>query len=72
MLVELEYRKHRDLGYYARRLDRNAKYLSRRIKEETGQTATDWIDKRVILDAEAQLLSTQQTILEVSECFANH
>ena len=48
-------------------LNRNAKYLSRHIKEETGQTATVWIDKCVILDAEAQLLSTKQTILEISE-----
>ena len=66
-LVEQEYRHHRGLDYYARRLNRNAKYLSRHIKEETGQTATDWIDKCVILDAEAQLLSTKQTILEISE-----
>ena len=66
-LVEREYRNHRELDYYARRLDRNAKYLSRRIKEETGQTATDWIDKCVILDAEAQLLSTKQSIREISE-----
>ena len=66
-LVEREYRDHRELDYYARRLNRNAKYLSRHIKEETGQTATDWIDKCVILDAEAQLLSTKQSILEISE-----
>ena len=66
-LVEREYRNHRELDYYARRLNRNAKYLSRHIKEETGQTATDWIDKCVILDAEAQLLFTKQTILEISE-----
>ncbi len=66
-LVEREYRHHRGLDYYARRLNRNAKYLSRHIQEETGQTATDWIDKCVILDAEAQLLSTKQTILEISE-----
>lgn len=66
-LVEQEYRNHRNLEYYALRLSRIAKYLSRHIKEVTGQTATDWIDKCVILDAEAQLFSTKQTILEISE-----
>jgi len=66
-LVEREYRNHRQLDYYARELGRNAKYLSRHIKEETGRNATDWIDQCVILDAEAQLLSTKKTILEISE-----
>nr|MCR5548931.1 AraC family transcriptional regulator [Bacteroidales bacterium] len=28
---------------------------------------TEWIDKCVILDAEAQLLSSKRTILEISE-----
>ena len=65
--MEREYRHHRGLDYYARKLNQNVKYLPRHIKEETGQTATGWIDKCVILDAEAQLLSTEQTILEISE-----
>ncbi|MCR4823797.1 MAG: helix-turn-helix domain-containing protein [Bacteroidales bacterium] len=66
-LVEKQYREHRQLDYYAGELGRSPKYLSRRIKEETGQNATDWIDRCVILDAEAQLLSTKKTVLEVSD-----
>ncbi|MBO6239191.1 MAG: AraC family transcriptional regulator, partial [Bacteroidales bacterium] len=66
-LVENQYREHRDLGHYAAALDRSIKYLSRHIKEETGLNATDWIDRCVILDAQAQLLSTQKTIREISE-----
>jgi len=66
-LVEREYRTHRQLGYYAGILGRSTKYLSRRIKEDTGHNATDWIDRCVILDAQAQLVSTRKTVLEISD-----
>jgi len=66
-MAEREYRQSRQLGYYAARLGRSTKYLSRRIKEETGHNATDWIDRCVIMDAQAQLASTRKTILEISD-----
>jgi len=66
-LVEKEYRSHRQLSYYAAAMGRSSKYLSRKVKEETGTNATDWIDRCVFLDAEAQLLSTNRTILEISD-----
>jgi len=66
LLVEKEYRNHRQLDYYARELGYNTKYLSRRIKEETGKNATDWIERSVVIDAQAQLVSTRNTILEIS------
>jgi len=66
-LVEREYRNHRELSYYARELGRNVKYLSRHVKEETGRNASEWIGRCIVIDAEAQLLSTQKTILEISD-----
>ncbi|MCR4860022.1 MAG: helix-turn-helix domain-containing protein [Bacteroidales bacterium] len=66
-LVEKDYRSHRQLGHYAERLGRSTKYLSRHIKEETGRNAIDWIERCVILDARAQLVSTKRTILEISD-----
>jgi len=66
-LVEKDYRISRQLDHYAAKLGRSAKYLSRHIKEETGKNATDWIDRCVILDAQAQLVSTRKTILEISD-----
>ena len=66
-LVETQYRDHRGLDFYASSLDRNMKYLSRHIKEHTGINATDWIDKCIVLDAQAQLLSSQKSIREISE-----
>jgi len=66
-LVENDYRANRKLDYYASKLGRNAKYLSRHIKEETGRNATEWIRLCVINDAQAQLVSTKKTILEISD-----
>lgn len=66
-LVEAEYREHRRLDYYASALNRSVKYLSHHIKEETGINASDWIDKCVILDVQAQLISTNKSIREISE-----
>ncbi|MCR4965910.1 MAG: helix-turn-helix domain-containing protein [Bacteroidales bacterium] len=66
-MVELEYRRHRDLSYYADRLCRSVKYLSRVIKESTGRSATEWIELCVIMDAKAQLISTKKRISEISD-----
>lgn len=66
-MVETEYRNHRTLSYYADRLCKNTKYLSRVIKESTGKSATDWIERCVVMDAKAQLLSTHKRISEISD-----
>jgi len=66
-MVEEDYRTERRLDHYAAKLGRNTKYLSRHIKEETGRNASDWIDRCVILDAQARLLSTNDSIREISE-----
>ena len=63
----IEYRRHRDLSYYANKLCKSAKYLSRVIMEATGRSATDWIERCVIMDAKAQLSSTQKRISEISD-----
>lgn len=66
-LVEAEYRNHRALSYYANRLCKNTKYLSRVIMESTGKSATDWIERCVVMDAKAQLVSTHKRISEISD-----
>jgi len=66
-MVEKDYRSERRLDRYAARLDRSTKYLSRHIKQETGRNATDWIDRCVILDAQARLISTRDSIREISD-----
>lgn len=66
-LVEQEYRNHRDLDFYAGRLCKSVKYLSRVVAASTGHKATDWIERCIVLDAKAQLVSTKKRIAEISD-----
>ena len=66
-LVEQEYKNHKDLTFYADRLNKSHKYISQAIKASTGQTATEWIERTVIFDAKAQLLTTDKSIAEIAE-----
>lgn len=66
-LVKGHYREERSIGFYADRLCLTPKYLSTVIKANTGRTANDWIDRYVILDAEALLKSSDMTIQQISD-----
>jgi len=66
-LVEQEYKNHKDLTFYADRLNKSHKYISQAIKASTGKTATEWIERAVIFDAKAQLLTTDKSIAEIAE-----
>ena len=65
-LVEEHYTKHRELSFYANRLNLTSKHLSRTVKEISGKYATEWIEKYVILDAITQLQSTNTSIKEIA------
>ncbi len=65
-LVEQSYAQHRELGFYAQQLNITAKHLSRVVKETSGKSAMDWIEKHVILDAISQLLSSNISIKEIA------
>jgi AraC-like DNA-binding protein len=65
-LVEEHYTRHRELSFYANKLNITAKHLSRTVKETSGKHATEWIEKYVILDAITQLLSTKTSIKEIA------
>lgn len=65
-LVERNYTKHRELEYYADKLNLTAKHVSRVVKLSSGKSATEWIEKYVILDAISQLLSTNRSVKEIA------
>lgn len=66
-LVRHDYRRERQLGYYADRLCLSAKHLARQIKMATGKAANAWIDEHVILEARALLRSTDMPIGQISD-----
>jgi len=66
-LVKEHYRQERGIGFYAGKLCLTPKYLSTVIKENSNQSANDWIDRYVILEAQALLKSTNMTIQQISD-----
>lgn len=66
-LVAENFKTQRDIGFYADKLCVTSKYLSTLLKQETGMTALDWIEKHVVLYAKSCLSSTSKTIQEISD-----
>lgn len=65
-LVEANYRHHRDLAFYASKMNLTSKYISTVVKETSGKSAMEWIEKYVTLDAITQLTSTDRTIKQIA------
>jgi AraC-like DNA-binding protein len=51
---------------FAEQLNVHPNYLSNVIKEETGQSASDWIQARTLAEAQAMLQNTAQSISEIT------
>lgn len=65
--VQTNYKKERGLEFYADKLCLTPKYMSKVIKETSGNSAGEWINNYVILDARALLKSTNKTIQQISD-----
>ena len=66
-LVKIDFKEHRSVEFYANKLCLTPKYLSKVIKETSGNSAIDWINDYVILEAKALLRSTNMTIQQISD-----
>ncbi|MCH5234317.1 MAG: AraC family transcriptional regulator [Muribaculaceae bacterium] len=66
-LVQQYFKKERFLDFYASQLEVSTKHLSRTVKEATGFSAVDWIDRFVILEAKVLLKSTTMSIQQISD-----
>lgn len=66
-LVQQHFKKERFLEFYANKLEVSTKHLSRTVKETTGFTAVDWIDRFVILEAKVLLKSSNLSIQQISD-----
>lgn len=67
LLVEENFRSERFLEFYAKQLGVTPKHLSRTIKSQTGQTAVEWIEQFVILEAKVLLKSSNLNVQQISE-----
>lgn len=66
-LVAENFKTQREIGFYADRLCVSNKYLSSLLKQETGMTALEWIERHVVLYAKSCLSSTSMSIQQISD-----
>lgn len=66
-LARENFKKERFMEFYARELGITGKHLGRTIKAQTGFTASEWLDRMVILEAKVLLKSSSMTIQQIAE-----
>lgn len=66
-LVSNNFKQEREIGFYANRLCISNKYLSTLLKQHTGKTALEWIERYVVLYAKSCLSSTTMTVQQISD-----
>lgn len=66
-LVQQNFRKSREVEFYANELCITPKYFSKVLKEKTGKTASDWISEYVIMEASSLIKSTNLSIQQISD-----
>lgn len=66
-LVQQNFRKERFLEFYADKLEVSSKHLSRTVKQQTGYTAVEWIERYVVLEAKILLKSSNLNIQQISD-----
>lgn len=65
-LVSQHFKSQREIRFYADKLCITNKYLSMLLKQETGLTALEWIERYVVSYAKSCLTSTPITIQQIS------
>lgn len=65
-LLQQNYKRERELSFYADRMCITTKYLSKAVKDATGRSASDWIEEYVVTESKALLYSTNQTIQQIA------
>lgn len=68
-LVSKHCAEHRYVAFYADRLDLTPKYLSKLIKQASGMTAPEWIDRYIILEIMNRLKYTDCSVSDLIEQF---
>ncbi|MCF0178327.1 MAG: AraC family transcriptional regulator [Bacteroidales bacterium] len=59
--------KHRDISWFAKQLCVSNHYLSVAVKQSSGRTAKEIIDKSVIAEIKVQLLYTDKTMTQIAD-----
>ena len=66
-LVNKHCREQRHLSFYAERICVTERYLGTIVRQVSGVTAKEWIDKAVITAAKVMLRYTNKTVAEIAD-----
>lgn len=66
LLLGANYKKERSVGFYAEHMHLSPKYFTTLIKKASGQTAADWINHYVILEAKNLLKYSTMNVQEIA------
>ena len=66
-LVTLHCAEHHQIGYYAERMCLTERYLSTVIRQASGTTAKDWIDRALITRIKIELRHTDKPAAQIAE-----
>ena len=66
-LVNQHCREHHKIAYYADRMCLTERYLGTVVRQTSGTTAKDWIDRALITQAKVLLRHSNHSVLQISE-----
>ena len=66
-MLQANFKREREVHFYADKLCITAKHLSQVVKDVTGNTALNIIEEYVITESKALLLSTNMSIQQISD-----
>ena len=66
-VIEQHYKEQKSVEFYARKLELSAKRLNEITKETSGQTVTQMLHKRLLLEAKREMISQNKTIQTISD-----
>ena len=66
-VIEQHYKEQKSVEFYARKLELSAKRLNEIAKETSGQTVTQMLHKRLLLEAKREIISQNKTIQTISD-----
>ena len=69
-LVNQHCQQEHQIAYYAERMCLTERYLGTVIRQNSGVTAKEWIDRALIMQAKVMLRHTDNTILQISEALS--
>lgn len=69
-LLSKNYKKEREVAFYAAKLCVTPKYLSQMMKDLTSKTAIKYIQDFVVLEAKSLMLSTSMSIQQISDALS--